>query len=162
MIATLRRAKSTDAVRVADILIEARSSFMLYAPSVHSEADVRDWVRMHLILTGGVIVAERKEEVVGFVAVSTDSNYQWIDQMSVQPLWVGHGIGARLLEYVVATSTLPIRLYTFQANLDARRFYERHGFLAVEFTDGQANEERCPDVLYERAITPKAGATFWH
>jgi N-acetylglutamate synthase-like GNAT family acetyltransferase len=157
MIATLRQANSTDAARIADILIGTRSSFMLYAPSVHSEAEVRDWVHTHLIPTGGVTVAERKEEVVGLVAVSTDGNYQWIDQMSVHPLLVGHGIGARLLKYVVATSTLPIRLYTFQANLDARRFYERHGFLAVEFTDGQANEERCPDVLYERAITPKAG-----
>lgn len=154
----LRRANSTDAVRIAEILIEVRSSFMLYAPSVHTEAEVRDWVSMHLISTGGVTVAERKEEVVGLVAVSTDGNYQWIDQMSVHPPLVGQGIGARLLEYVVATSTLPIRLYTFQANLDARRFYERHGFLAVEFTDGQANEERCPDVLYERAITAKAGA----
>jgi hypothetical protein len=43
----------------------------------------------------------------------------------------------------------PIRLYTFQANAGARRFYERHGFVPIEFTDGQANEERCPDVLYE-------------
>ena len=40
-------------------------------------------------------------------------------------------------------------VYTFQANAGARRFYERHGFVPVEFTDGQANEERCPDVLYE-------------
>ena len=158
MIATLRQANSTDAARIADILIETRSSFMLYAPAVHSEAEVRDWVRMHLIPTGGVTVAERTEEVVGLVAVSTDGNYQWIDQIAVHPPLVSRGIGARLLEYVVATSTLPIRAYTFQANLDARRFYERHGFLAVEFRDGRANEERCPDVLYERAITPKSGA----
>ncbi len=47
------------------------------------------------------------------------------------------------------TMSLPIRLYTFQANLGARRFYSRHGFVAIEFGDGRANEERCPDVLYE-------------
>jgi hypothetical protein len=31
----------------------------------------------------------------------------------------------------------------------ARRFYERHGYIAVAFSDGSGNEERCPDVLYE-------------
>jgi hypothetical protein len=35
--------------------------------------------------------------------------------------------------------------------LYARRFYERHVFKAVQFSDGQSNEEKCPDVLYERA-----------
>jgi hypothetical protein len=27
-------------------------------------------------------------------------------------------------------------------------FYERHGFMAIEFTDGSGNEEKEPDVLY--------------
>jgi hypothetical protein len=30
----------------------------------------------------------------------------------------------------------------------ARRFYERHGFVAVEHTDGAGNEEREPDVRF--------------
>jgi hypothetical protein len=41
------------------------------------------------------------------------------------------------------------------ANAGARRFYERHGFSAIEFTDGSANEERCPDVLFELAACPE-------
>jgi ribosomal protein S18 acetylase RimI-like enzyme len=44
---------------------------------------------------------------------------------------------------------LPVRLCTFQANVRARSFYERHGFKAIAFGDGNSNEERCPDVLYE-------------
>jgi hypothetical protein len=43
----------------------------------------------------------------------------------------------------------PVRLYTFQPNEHARRFYERKGFAPIEFSDGSTNEERCPDVLYE-------------
>jgi len=31
----------------------------------------------------------------------------------------------------------------------ARRFYEAHGATAVEFTDGEGNEEKTPDVRYE-------------
>jgi hypothetical protein len=39
-------------------------------------------------------------------------------------------------------------LWTFQANLGARRFYERHGCRQVRRTDGD-NEENLPDILYE-------------
>jgi hypothetical protein len=37
--------------------------------------------------------------------------------------------------------------WTFQSNTAARRFYERHGFVATDTTDGE-NEERAPDVHY--------------
>ena len=37
-------------------------------------------------------------------------------------------------------------------NTDARRFYERHGFTAVASSDGSDNEEREPDVRYERTL----------
>lgn len=36
----------------------------------------------------------------------------------------------------------------FQLNDKARRFYERRGFVAVEFGDGTGNEEGEPDVRY--------------
>ena len=39
-------------------------------------------------------------------------------------------------------------LWTFQQNEGARRFYERHGLTAIEFTEGERNEEQMPDVRY--------------
>ena len=36
-----------------------------------------------------------------------------------------------------------------QQNEGARRFYERGGLRAIRFTDGDGNEEKMPDVLYE-------------
>ena len=68
---------------------------------------------------------------------------------AVDPALVNQGIGTLLLTHAMRTLALPICLYTFQANTGARRFYERYGFVPMEFTDGQANEERCPDVLYK-------------
>ena len=40
-----------------------------------------------------------------------------------------------------------VQLWTFQSNAGARRFYERHGFVAVQTTDGD-NEEQAPDIRY--------------
>ena len=102
-------------------------------------------------------VAERGGELVGLMALSSQPDGRWIDQMSVHPSCVGQHIGSMLLAQALATLPAPIRLYAFQQNAGARRFYERHGFVAVTFTQGEANEERCPDVLYEYPVRPRAG-----
>ena len=153
MNATLRPATAADAHRVASLLIDTRSAFMPYAPSAHSEAEVREWVASHLLPSGGVTVAELNGHVVAAMATEKSVSLSWVMQMAVDPALLGQGIGSLLIAHAMRSLSLPIRLYTFQANVGARRFYERHGFVAIEFTDGQANEEHCPDVLYELRAT---------
>jgi ribosomal protein S18 acetylase RimI-like enzyme len=155
---------------IADILIRSRAAFMPYAPSAHSDAEVRAWVRDRLLPGGGVTVATLDARVVGMLAVSTAAGCSWVEQMYVCPSAVDQGVGTRLLVRALRALPPPVRLYTFQANGGARRFYERHGFVAIASTDGAGNEERCPDVLHERkagtqrprrvlraALTPLAG-----
>ena len=72
-----------------------------------------------------------------------------LPQLYLLPSHVRRDIGSRLLAHAMESTSLPIRLYTFQENARARRFYERHGFVPIAFGDGSANEERRPDVLYE-------------
>ena len=70
----------------------------------------------------------------------------------------GNGIGQQLLERVLSESPR-LELWTFARNAGARRFYERNGFVAVEFGDGGGNEEGEADVRYVRsARTPPAVA----
>ena len=145
----LRPATSADESPVADVLIQSREAYLPFAPSAHLPDDVRAYVAAQLIPSGGVCVAEHQGRVVGVVATSCRDGVSWIDQMYVRPGCVGQGVGTLLLAHVHRVLPRPIRLYTFQASTGARRFYERHGYAAVEFTDGQTNEERCPDVLYE-------------
>jgi len=71
----------------------------------------------------------------------------WIEHFYVDPSRQSAGIGTRLLAGVQAQQD-DIQLWTFQANSGARRFYERHGFVAEQFTDGADNEEHEPDVRY--------------
>jgi GNAT superfamily N-acetyltransferase len=149
MKAQLRTATAADASGVADLLIQTRSEFMPYAPSIHPEDEVREWVASCLVPTGGVTVAELDGVVVGTMATSTEGGVSWITQMAVAPALVGRGIGSALLGHAISTLELPIRLFTFQENAGARRFYERNGFEPIEFSDGWDNEEHCPDVLYE-------------
>lgn len=149
MIATLRPARAEDAAAVANVLVSSRLAYMPFAPSAHSREDVRGWVGTHLIPDCRTTVAIIDGEIVGVIAVSESAGTAWINQLFLLPGWVGRGIGSQLLLHAHAALPRPIRLYAFQAHSRARRFYERHGYKAMEFTDGQCNEEKCPDVLYE-------------
>jgi len=98
----------------------------------------------------------------------------WLDQLYVDPARTGQGIGTRLLEIARRERPVGLRLWTFQSNEGAQRFYERHGFTEVLRTDGSENEERSPDILYsdqppavveaeaqERYWYPDAGGEVW-
>jgi hypothetical protein len=40
-----------------------------------------------------------------------------------------------------------LQFWTFQRNVQARRFYEARGFALIQQTDGAQNEEKEPDAL---------------
>lgn len=145
-----RTARDADSARVAEVYLASRKTYLSYAPLAHSDEDVRRWVRNTLIPTGSVTVALQGNGVVGMMATSIDDQVRgWVDHLYLQPSSVGQGIGSELLSRALKTLPRPIRLYTFEENHGARRFYERHGFLPITFGDGSENEEGCPDVLYE-------------
>ena len=144
-----RIATLSDADAICDVYLASRKRFLPYALLAHSDADVRQWMAGHLIPNADVSVALEQGEIVGMMALSRDDVAGWMDQLYLHPRVVGQGIGTRFVEQAKANLGSPIRLYTFQANGGARRFYERHGFRAIEFGDGSENEEKCPDVLYE-------------
>ena len=146
----------TEAQRVAEVLVASRKEFLPFAPMVHSQEEVEQWVRTALIPGGAVTVALFAGEIVGVLAVSTEGETTWVNQLYIHPLHVGQSIGAALLSFAVAAAPASVRLYTFQQNKRARSFYERHGFVAVEFSDGSTNEEECPDVMYELAASKNA------
>ena len=147
-----RPATREDAEEVADVYLESRKTFLGFAPMAHSDESVRGWIASHLIPSGGVTVALASgpmAPLVAMMALSREERVGWIDQLYLRPSVVGIGIGARFVERAKEELGSPIRLYTFQENEGARRFFERHGFRILELGDGSGNEEGCPDVLYE-------------
>ena len=146
---TLRPATLKDSDAVAQCLVRSRSELMPFVPMVHTPREVRDWVHDVLIQSGDVFVAVEEGVVVAVLAVSGSNAESWIEQLYVLPGRTNKGIGTQLLVLAHGILVPPIKLFTFQANTGARRFYERHGYKAIKLTDGSGNEERCPDVLYE-------------
>lgn len=144
----LRRATSADATELTEVYLRSRNTLASYAPLAHSEAAVRDWVANILIPTGSVTVAVNNDRLVGMAAHSIVDGVAWLDQLYVCPQFKRQGIGTSLLKSVKSQTDGKLQLYTFQMNHDAAAFYERHGFVAIAYSDGSRNEEGCPDVLY--------------
>lgn len=141
-----------DAEAIWTIYLASRKQFLPYAPLAHSDSEILQYIATQLIPNCQVIVAVSGEMIVGMMALSRDETAGWVEQLYLHPKTVGQGIGTQLLEQAKTKLSSPIRLYTFQANEGARRFYERHGFQAIAFGDGTHNEEKCPDVLYEWSL----------
>jgi GNAT superfamily N-acetyltransferase len=116
---------------------------MPWLAGLHTPDEDVWFVRDHVLMASRVYGAMDDGTLIGFIAFREG----WIDQLYVLPEAQGRGVGTALL--AVATSAWPdLSLWTFQRNTGARRFYERHGFIAVETTDGNSNEEKEPDVRY--------------
>ncbi|MER7010776.1 GNAT family N-acetyltransferase [Saccharopolyspora sp. NPDC000359] len=67
-------------------------------------------------------------------------------QLHPDPPQRGRGLGDQLVDLPKGRRPDGLERWTFQVNTPARRFYEWHGFVAVEHSDGRRNEEREPDV----------------
>ena len=81
----------------------------------------------------------------GFAILDGD----WLTHLYVHPDEIGTGVGHALFEHVTTLRPDGLQFWVFERNERARRFYEAHGAVAVDFTCGLANEEREPDVRYE-------------
>ena len=122
-----------------------RTSFDARLPwlaGLHTPEEDRAFFRNHVFPACEVWGAAERD-IIGIIAFRPG----WIDQLYVLPHCQGQGVGKALLGVATARSS-SLQLWTFQKNTLARRFYEANGFVAVEQTDGSANEEREPDVLY--------------
>ena len=76
-----------------------------------------------------VRLAWRRNLLVGFLAANQES----VAQLYVKVGCHRQGIGSRLLSLAKLESAGTLWLFTFQQNIVARHFYERHNFRVVQF-----------------------------
>ncbi|MFN9711397.1 MAG: GNAT family N-acetyltransferase [Alphaproteobacteria bacterium] len=139
----LRPAEMRDSRAMGTLHILAMRT-LTFLPQLHTIDEAVAWMGGEILPREPAWLAEADGVVAGYVVFTDD----WINQLYVHPDRHGQGFGAALLAHVLASGA-PKQLWTFQQNERARRFYEARGFRAVEFTDGEANEEKTPDVRYE-------------
>jgi ribosomal protein S18 acetylase RimI-like enzyme len=120
-----------------------RRACLSYLPELHTADEDLGFFRDRVFAQCEVWVAEAGE-VDGFIAFRTG----WVDHLYVRADRQRRGLGQALLA-VAMKRHAPLRLWVFQRNTPAIRFYRAYGFCEIERTDGSRNEEREPDMLME-------------
>jgi putative acetyltransferase len=138
----LQRLTLDDMDQVATVHRIAFDDRLPWLAGRHTPAEDR-WFFRERVFRNCIVWGVLDPTLIGFIAFREG----WIDQLYVRPQSQGQGIGQQLLQ--VAKAEWPsLKLWTFQRNTAAGRFYERQGFVALGRTDGSGNEEQEPDVLY--------------
>ncbi|MEU9448385.1 GNAT family N-acetyltransferase [Streptomyces sp. NPDC048277] len=140
----LRRAGGPDAGAVADVWLRSYSTALPTVVRARSDDEVRAYFRDVVVPERETWVAAAGGRIVGMMVLADGL----LSQLYLDPAWRGRGVGDRFVALAKELRPGGLTLWTFQVNKPAHRFYERHGFVAVEYTDGSGNEEREPDVRY--------------
>ena len=147
----LRTAQSADADAVAAVFSPSLR-LTTFLPELHTVAEDRWFIGNVILAQCDVTVAEADGRIIAFLARQRSE----IRLLHTHPNAIGQGAGSQLIEREQSVGPPVLELWCFQANRGARRFYERHGFQAVRFTDGARNEEKMPDVTYRWTRSPGA------
>lgn len=90
---------------------------------------------------------------IGFVTLSYLDDEPYLDQISVLPGHMRHGIGTSLLNLAISWSGgRPLWLTTYSHLPWNRPYYERHGFFTIK--DSECGTELCAVLRDQRAALP--------
>ncbi|MDD7969943.1 GNAT family N-acetyltransferase [Roseinatronobacter alkalisoli] len=142
----IEEALFADAKTIAKIHRTSRQEAMPWLPVLHTPEEDIWYFKTMVLPVEKVLIAREGVHAVGFISV----NQGWLNHLYITPDRWGSGFGTKLLQ--AARSDLSyLQLWVFQKNARARHFYSKHGFCECEFTDGQNNEEKVPDIRMDWA-----------
>jgi len=139
----LRQATPADLATIAKIHRQAFFDAMPHMPVLHTPEEDLAFYTTQVFPKCEIWLAEIEGTIAGFIAHRAG----WIDHLYLRPEHQRRGLGSVLLAKAQASHEL-LRLWAFQCNIRAQRFYEKHGFQRETETDGSGNDERQPDILY--------------
>ena len=111
-------------------------------PLVHNvdeRADYGRWLLEHTSVT----MIHNSSGVVGFLALEKHI----IQGLYIKKDFQRFGFGQAAIKFAQKQFE-ELRLWVFQSNIGAQKFYQRLGFKVVEKSDGEDNDYRLPDVFY--------------
>jgi ribosomal protein S18 acetylase RimI-like enzyme len=141
----IRRARPEDADAIGETFIASLES-LRFLPDLHTRDEHRHFINEIVPVDHELWVAgDEGGRVVGLAAIGEST----LGHIYVLPDFHGRGFGTALLDKTKELRPHGFTLWTFPANEQACRFYERHGLRPIEYGDGSGNEEGLPDVRYE-------------
>ena len=135
------KAIDEDAAEISQILEDwaASNREIPLVHNVEERADYGRWLLEHTRVT----MIHNSSGVVGFLALEKHI----IQALYIKKDFQGFGFGQAAIKFA-QKQFKELRLWVFQSNLGAQKFYQRLGFQIVEKSDGEDNDYRLPDIFY--------------
>lgn len=112
---------------------DASAHFKGSYPSVSVGDQIRECAEDVASGKSSVVVAEQGGEIVAFCKADIVGVRGYLDELVVKPEYRGQGIGSKLMDWADSVfrehGVRQVELLVVVGNEDARRFYERRGFL---------------------------------
>lgn len=158
MTANVRWAEVGDAPVVARLLHDFNTEYDTDSPGAEALT-----ARLETLLAAGRTTALLAGDPAVAVALLTSRPNVWydgavllLDELYVVPSLRGQGIGTAVLERLLADAAAQgvalVEINVDEPDVDAQRFYERHGFVTGDCRPGGRA------LYYERELRPQAGA----
>ena len=135
------RGLDSDAAQIS-LILEDWSETTSWLPKVDNTAERADYGRWLLEHTK-VTMLRYDDQCVGFLALEDNI----IQSLYIKAAFQRRGFGQAAIYYAQEQFN-ELRLWVFQANNEAQKFYQNMGFEALEMTDGRDNDYGLPDIFY--------------
>jgi GNAT superfamily N-acetyltransferase len=134
----IRRARPDEGRRLKEIAVAAKSFWGYEPESVARWADQGDFSARRLTELNA-FVAEAEGRAVGWCSVLPMGGSWWLEDLWVEPAWIGKGVGARLFRHAAAHArSLGGGRLEWEAEPNAVGFYERMGSRYVRDSEPSA------------------------
>jgi GNAT superfamily N-acetyltransferase len=123
----VREGRERDFTRLREIAIDAKAHWG------YDRARVEDWAlrgdfEPESLRARLLSVAEAEGEPVGWAALIPRGEVGWLEDLWVEPAWIGLGVGRLLFEHVVEQArSLGARRLEWEAEPNAQGFYRHMG-----------------------------------
>lgn len=123
----MRDGREQDFARLREIAVDAKAYWGYDRRRVEEWAEAGDFepdsLRARLLF-----VAEAGGEPIGWAALIPRGEVGWLEDLWVEPAWIGRGVGRLLFEHVAGRAReLGARRLEWEAEPNAKGFYERMG-----------------------------------
>jgi GNAT superfamily N-acetyltransferase len=123
----VREGRAEEFERLREIAIAAKAHWGCELARIQEWAETGD-LEPESLGKRLVYVAESRGEQIGWAALIPGGAVGWLEDLWIEPQWIGRGVGRLLFEHVATRARqLGARRLEWEAEPNARGFYERMG-----------------------------------
>ena len=123
----MRDGREQDFARLREIAVDAKAYWGYDRRRVEEWAEAGD-LEPDSLRARLLYVAEAGGEPIGWAALIPRGEVGWLEDLWVEPAWIGRGVGRLLFEHVADRAReLGARRLEWEAEPNAKGFYERMG-----------------------------------